>query len=240
MEWIVSLDAEIQETFSEELADRLLEALKEYSPAVSGRGGRVGITMSIDASNARQAFDRAHSALRQALGRRFNVVDVRVQTLKQLGRELEAPAIPALAGISEIAEILGVSRQRASELAGSDAFPKPVANLAAGPVWLGSTVLSFNQQWERRPGRPKGQSEPRALTGRDGLMGSIQAIKEAYEGEWLAIAVTTKGKFGPEEGELIFHSTDEGEVWRRIKGDDRLIYVTYAGPLVDEGYAVAF
>ena len=86
MEWIVSLDAGIQETFSEELADRLLEGLKEYSPAVSGRGGRVGITMSIDASNARQALDRAHSALRQALGRRLNVVDARVQTLEQLER----------------------------------------------------------------------------------------------------------------------------------------------------------
>jgi hypothetical protein len=71
-------------------------------------------------------------------------------------------------------------------------------------------------------------------------MRSIQSIKKAYEGEWLAIAVTKKGKTGPEEGELICHSKNEEEVWRRVKGDERLVYVTYAGPLLDEGYAAAF
>jgi hypothetical protein len=82
-------------------------------------------------------------------------VDARVQTVEELERELEAPTIPALAGISEVAKVLGVSRQRASELPGSERFPKPVANLAAGPVWLRSTILSFNQRWDRRPGRPR-------------------------------------------------------------------------------------
>ena len=55
----------------------------------------------------------------------------------------------------EVAEILGVSRQRASELASSAGFPRPVANLAAGPVWLLSSINSFNEKWERRPGRPR-------------------------------------------------------------------------------------
>lgn len=155
MEWVVSLDADIPTEFTEELADRVVEELTEYSPAVGGRGCRIGVTMSVEASTDRQAFDRAHTALRKALGLRARIVEASVQTLEELERELEAPAVPALAGISEVAEILSVSRQRASELAGGAAFPRPVADLAAGPVWLRSTIVSFNQSWERRPGRPR-------------------------------------------------------------------------------------
>jgi hypothetical protein len=155
VEWVVSLDAQIPETFSDELAEQLVEDLKEYSPAVGGRGQRVGVTMSVEARTDRRAFDRAHAAFRQALGHSARVIDARVQSVDELERELEAPAVPALAGIREVAQILGVTRQRASELAGSAGFPKPIAELAAGPVWFHSAIRSFNEQWERRPGRPR-------------------------------------------------------------------------------------
>lgn len=161
MEWVVSLDASMPETYSDELADRIIEDLQEYSPAVGGRGQRIGVTMSVEASTDRQAFDRAHAALRQTLGHRAKVIDARVQTVEELERELEAPPVPALAGIREVAQVLGVSRQRASELAGSPGFPKPVASLAAGPVWFHSTIRSFNEKWERRPGRPRVRKEKR-------------------------------------------------------------------------------
>lgn len=164
MEWVVSLDAIIRGTFSGELVDRVLEGLKEYSPAAGGRGERIGVTMSVEASTDRQAFDRAHRALRQVLGARSKVVDARVQSVEELESEVEAPAVPALAGISEVAEILGVSRQRASELAGSGGLPGPVADLAAGPVWLRSTIVSFNERWERRPGRPRTSSKKNRRT----------------------------------------------------------------------------
>lgn len=155
MEWIVSLDADLPSECSEELADRVVEELSEYSPAVGGRGNRIGVTMSVEATTDRQAFDRAHTALRNALGSRSRIVDVRVQTVEELERELEAPAVPALAGISEVATILNVSRQRASQLAGSARFPEPICDLAAGPVWLRSAIVSFSESWERQPGRPR-------------------------------------------------------------------------------------
>jgi hypothetical protein len=154
MEWVVSLEADVPGPFSAELGDRLIDELQEYSPAVGGREGRMGVTMSVEAATDRQAFDRARTALFRGLGRGTRIVDVRVQTVAELERELEAPSVPALAGIREIAEVLGVSRQRASELASSSGFPKPVANLAAGPVWLYATIRSFNEGWERRTGRP--------------------------------------------------------------------------------------
>lgn len=155
MEWVVSLDANLPSDFSEELADQVIEGLSEYSPAVGGRGNRIGVTMSVEATNDRLAFDRAHAALRSVLGSRSRIVDARVQTVEELEKELEAPAVPALAGISEVAAILHVSRQRASQLADSTTFPEPLCELAAGPVWLRSAILSFSETWERQPGRPR-------------------------------------------------------------------------------------
>lgn len=68
----------------------------------------------------------------------------------------------------------------------------------------------------------------------------IEALKHQYQGEWLAIQVGREGPSGPEEGELVYHARGVQEVWRRLKGDRRRIYVTYAGPLLEEGWAVAF
>ena len=70
-------------------------------------------------------------------------------------------------------------------------------------------------------------------------MARIKRLKEEYEGEWLAIAYSDYGTEGPSEGDLVFHSPDRRAVWRAIRGDPRKFYVTYAGPLIDEGTAIA-
>jgi hypothetical protein len=54
-----------------------------------------------------------------------------------------------LMGTSEIAELLGVSRQRAAQLAASEGFPAPVVKLAAGPVWERQAV----ENWAVATGR---------------------------------------------------------------------------------------
>lgn len=58
-------------------------------------------------------------------------------------------------GVSEIARMLGVSRQRVSELRARPDFPDPVAELAAGPVWKETHLLRFIEEWPRKPGRPR-------------------------------------------------------------------------------------
>jgi len=60
-----------------------------------------------------------------------------------------------LVSVPEIADMLGVSQQRAHQLikAYSD-FPLPEANLAIGRVWLRSTVETWAQAHPRRVGRP--------------------------------------------------------------------------------------
>jgi hypothetical protein len=81
-------------------------------------------------------------------------------TLDEYNRSIREPEVPELVGIAEIAELLGVSRQRASELADTGRLGNPAARIAATRVWAKSSILSSLEgthgasKLTRRPGRP--------------------------------------------------------------------------------------
>ena len=54
-----------------------------------------------------------------------------------------------LVGTTEIGQMLGVSRQRAAQLAQGEGFPEPVATIAAGRIWMRADV----EAWARAAGR---------------------------------------------------------------------------------------
>lgn len=54
-----------------------------------------------------------------------------------------------LVGVAEIADMLGVTRTRVTQLAKTYGFPEPVARLAAGPVWQRRDI----EEWARGTGR---------------------------------------------------------------------------------------
>ncbi len=54
-----------------------------------------------------------------------------------------------LMGTSEVAALLGVSRQRVQQLSKTEQFPEPVARLAAGPIWEREDV----ERWAHETGR---------------------------------------------------------------------------------------
>lgn len=59
-----------------------------------------------------------------------------------------------LVGVAEIAELVGVTRQRANQLCDHPRFPRPVARLAMGRVWN----LDEVEEWRKTPrrvGRPR-------------------------------------------------------------------------------------
>ena len=66
-----------------------------------------------------------------------------------------------LVGLSEIATMLGVSRQRADQLVRDyEDFPAPVAELASGRIWETSAVEAWaNAHPVRPPGRPVSESD---------------------------------------------------------------------------------
>ena len=71
-------------------------------------------------------------------------------------------------------------------------------------------------------------------------MATIEQLKAEHEGEWLAINVTAIENYEATEGELLYHTPDKDEIWRKI-GDiprerrkDYDLAILYAGPLLAE------
>ncbi len=140
----------------------MVEALLDHGGSVSGTTDRTryGATLSIDpADSPRSAIEVAlHEfavAARRAELPDWPVVKVEALTHAELDAELASPLVPELVGVSEVAELLGVSRQRASDLQNRHGFPDPVAILASGPVWMRKQLNSFTSTWDRKPGRPR-------------------------------------------------------------------------------------
>jgi hypothetical protein len=153
--WQVTVDMVGVELTPDEL-DRLLDDLAPHRAAVAASPGRVSATMSAPGYETSDAAANAVGYMRSAL-RRGDVVAVEVLTEAEADARLAQPAFPELVGIAEIANLLGVSRQRASELQTRDGFPAPVAVLRSGPVWRKGDLTSFAATWERKPGRPPSQ-----------------------------------------------------------------------------------
>ncbi|MDV9188195.1 hypothetical protein R6L23_08195 [Streptomyces sp. SR27] len=59
-------------------------------------------------------------------------------------------------GVTEIGEMLGVSRQRANALAKRPDFPPPLTQTRAGRVWERAAVEAWERGWDRTNvgGRP--------------------------------------------------------------------------------------
>jgi predicted DNA-binding transcriptional regulator AlpA len=62
---------------------------------------------------------------------------------------------PDLVSVTEIAELLGISRQRVNQLIDTyDDFPEPEARLAIGRVWRREEIEAWAECHPRKPGRP--------------------------------------------------------------------------------------
>ncbi|WP_333745462.1 hypothetical protein [Streptomyces sp. IBSBF 2950] len=142
----------------EDSLDAMHERLTAYHASLGYAPNRnVSVQMTVDAGTARQALDIALKAVTQAAraaGTSATVVGVELLTEDEFDRRLAEPPIPPLGGLSEIAEILDVSRQRAGQLAERDDFPPAVAHLKSGPVFVVEQVKSYAAR-PRTPGRPR-------------------------------------------------------------------------------------
>jgi hypothetical protein len=151
-----------------DFSDHLFEVYGDVGGVVSGsitreqqRGwsGRVRITGVRSIQDAVTRAERLVSDAAQAARLPdWPIVKIEAIEWEQLGAELNRSPGPELVGIAELAELAGVSRQRASILARRRGFPDPLATLAAGPVWDLHAVRRFLEGWTRQVGRPAKQS----------------------------------------------------------------------------------
>lgn len=162
------MDYSVRATFAGEGIDQdllpdLAEQLEPESASVSFGTFGFGITMTCargDTDRIDQvissALDRMASAVKEVGLPDLPIVEASATEWSLFEKQLEEPTFPNVVGVSELAEMLGVSRQRASELARSPGFPAPFTMLAAGPVWIEPNVSDYIKTWVRKPGRPPG------------------------------------------------------------------------------------
>ena len=103
-------------------------------------------------------FERITRSLRAALPQIQHLTDnaLPCQGLRRMLLDMSSH----LVGLSEIATMLSISRQRASQLVRDyDDFPEPVAELASGRIWDTAAVEAWaNAHPVRPPGRPSADS----------------------------------------------------------------------------------
>ncbi len=163
MEWSVSVEFEhyAPSPITEEAVDDILEELRDSAAVASYGHGRLGLRLSVRGASIKMAVEKALAVLVPVLRRNgihvSALVRAEAETMEELERRLQEPAIPEVVGVKELADMLKVSKQRASELARTESgFPKPIQVLASGPVWIKPSILKYCESWIRRPrGRPR-------------------------------------------------------------------------------------
>ncbi|MDP9225470.1 MAG: hypothetical protein M3P18_16835 [Actinomycetota bacterium] len=154
---------------SNEQVDAFIDALLSLGAPDStvgsgGIAGGIGVTFSIDVHGVkgskptteamRRAVETFEAACEQVGIVHGGIARVDVMTDRYLDRWItQEPR--RYAGLSEVADLLGVSRQRVAQLRTKRGFPAPIAELRSGPVWDVSSLGLFLAEWDRRPGRPR-------------------------------------------------------------------------------------
>lgn len=159
-EWSVHIEVThgLRDEESRQVLERVLEVLAPESAAGSAGAGMLDVQLSVEADSivtaATQALRVFTNALRKAGSpRRYGIMAMDVETAEHLEARLRQPD-PPMVGISELAQLLGVTKQRASQLAQRRDFPAPYQQLASGPIWRKGDLSRFMEEWSRRPGRP--------------------------------------------------------------------------------------
>jgi hypothetical protein len=101
------------------------------------------------------AIKKGVNLLMATLKKPARVTSVEALSMEDLDRSIAESNAPDLVGVSELADLLHVTKQRISKLAATGDFPRPIATLAAGPIWRKNAIARFAEAWERRPGRPR-------------------------------------------------------------------------------------
>ena len=140
----------------EDLSDRILARLSSQHGSVAFGDGRLMATFTVEARLVLQATETALKTWNKALDDQlpWSIVSL---TARRADQPDDLPGLPELLGVAEVAQRLDVSKQRATELARTHRlFPRPLAELASGPVWTAWQIGSFQQSWTCKPGRPPG------------------------------------------------------------------------------------
>lgn len=158
----VTKSTDVQLATQDDRLDVFADAVEEHDGVIGGGGYSVRLSVRAEdaAVAAFQAREIAWKAARIADLPEWPCVRLEAVAHETLREELDAVELPKLAGAAEVSRTLAISRQRLAELRASKSnFPRPVAELASGPVWLQPAIERWAAEWDRRPGRPRRSSD---------------------------------------------------------------------------------
>ena len=168
-EWQVHLDLLSVDGWTDDQVAVVLDNLAQHGASLSGHPlagapGLVGVTLTVGRPDGPpidlgQAISDATLTVLTAVGEAGaavgRLVAAEALTAEEADRRLATPDSLDLVGVAEVADQLGVTRQRVSELARQPTSPSPVSQLASGPVWTRASWWAFLDRWNRHPGRPR-------------------------------------------------------------------------------------
>jgi hypothetical protein len=131
----------------------------EGSVAAIPRLNQFTVTAFVDAPEPEKAWgmvvQHAEDLVRNYISGDEGFVGVEVVEENEYDRRADEPSFPEIVSAPDVAEILGVTRQRVHQLLGSSpTFPEPIMRLGSGPLWSADAIRRFDKQWQRKPGRP--------------------------------------------------------------------------------------
>lgn len=155
--WHARIDWASPTPITDDTALELLENLATHAPSGSiARDGLTGsVAVAVEAESLDEAVGVALDAVRDALLQRTPsaaVDGLEIITAAAMDRELDRPIFPEVVGYAEIAELAGVSRQRARAFRQVPGFPEPVIETAQGPLMAKAAVEQWVETRNTRPG----------------------------------------------------------------------------------------
>lgn len=156
-EWTVEIEFTASNPISEDTTFDLLDGLATHHaiPAIDGTNGTITATIEAGTySEATTKLPELIAAITRIVGP-TEIEAVNLMSATKFQQELDRPLIPEVAALGEIADMAGVTRQRANSLVKNKTFPEPITELKAGKLWLKPAVENWLESWTRKPGAPR-------------------------------------------------------------------------------------
>lgn len=153
-DWVITFRFDVDPSI--ETMDEWESRLESFDAAVARIPGG-GIDVTVYSPGDLTMFDAINKTINEVahVVQSGPPVGLEVVTEAEHARRAEAPTMPELMSAAEIADELGVRRQRVHQLRRNPAFPAPLAELRGGAVWDAAAMRRFKEEWGRKAGRPR-------------------------------------------------------------------------------------
>ncbi len=240
-EWVITLSYDRNASMEE--MDRWTRQLESYDASVARIPSRGVVDVTVHAPAHMDMWDAGRKLadeVEHVVGGLPSAVEI--ITEQELYRRAAEPTLPELMSAAEIADELGISRQRVHQLRSTAGFPAPLADLRGGAVWDASAIRNFARAWERKPGRPRTGAardeiaEPTAPTPGDVAWRIGNPSKQRFVLRNIGSDAAERVEVDASRVEVIHRNLPKAAIVRPGEGTDMLLAATFGHGLPNQLY----